>query len=168
MTSRRILAGLALACLATPVLAGPCTDQIAAVAKQLESSPAAGAAVTGSVSGSVAETKADASTSRDKTAATESAPSLNKDGRTGGVGGNDELNAASANRATSAADVRRQQEGKPTAAANPGEAGTGDNGESRAKNLLAEARALDTKGDESCKGKLAEAKDAMGLSRTYR
>ncbi|WP_132249628.1 hypothetical protein [Methylobacterium segetis] len=168
MKSGRILAGLALACLTTPVLAGPCTEQIAAVAKQLESSPAAGAAVTGSVSGSVAETKSDARTSRDKTAATESAPSLNKDGRTGGVGGNDEVNAAAADRATSAADVRRQQEGKPTAAANPAAAGNADSGESRAKNLLAEARALDAKGDDACKGKLAEAKDAGGLSQSYR
>ncbi|AWN39294.1 hypothetical protein [Methylobacterium durans] len=168
MTTGRILAGLAIACLTTPVLAGPCTDQIAAVAKQLESSPAAGAAVTGTVSGSVADTKADAKTSRDKTAATESAPSLNKDGKTGGVGGNDEVNAAAANRATSAADVRRQQEGKPTAAANPAEAGNADSGASRAKNLLAEARALDAKGDDSCKGKLAEAKDAGGLSQSYR
>ena len=165
MKSGHWLAGIALALLATPALAGPCTQDISELGKKLSDSQAVGAPTTGVVSGSVDTSKVDgaktAAAQAGKTSTTEESPSLNKDDKTGGLGGVQEMNATAANRATSPADVRREQAGKPVAAADPHNAGTADHGDTAAKNLLSEARALDAKDDAGCKDKIEAAKKAM-------
>jgi hypothetical protein len=150
-------AGLALT-LAGSALAGPCSDGIAALGKVLASDPSMGAPTTGSISG---RTPDGTPPSRPAEMAA-GAPSLSSGGRTGGEGGMKEMNAASSQVATSAEDVRRQQQGLPTAAQNPGQAAALNDTRSAAKNKLAEATALDSRGDSACMAPLNEARRLSG------
>ena len=97
----------------------------------------------------------------------------------GGTAGTKELDAASSDVATSPADVRRQQLGKPTAAqaaasdsksdeTHPGtQAGSSmaqDDHVSRAKAAWQEAVDLNAKNDPACKGAVTKAQDALKAS----
>lgn len=158
VTSQAVATGLLLLLGTASVSAGPCSDGIAAVGRVLSSDPSMGAATTGTVSG---RTPAIVPPSRpaDMTAG---APSLSPGGRTGGEGGLKEMNAASNQVATSAEDVRRQQQGLPTAAQDPGRAAGLNDTMSAAKNKLAEAQTLDARGDAACEAPLNEAKRLSG------
>ncbi|MDB5559838.1 MAG: hypothetical protein JWQ36_2772 [Enterovirga sp.] len=72
------------------------------------------------------------------------------------------MNAASAQVATSPEDVRRQQQGLPTAAQDPSRAGQPNAPMSAARNKLAEVAALDWRGDAGCTAALGEAKRLSG------
>jgi hypothetical protein len=157
-TSLGIAAGFVLALGAGSASAGPCTDGIAAVGRVLSSDPSMGAATTGTVSGRTPDV-VPPSRPADMTAG---APSLSPGGRTGGEGGVKEMNAASNQVATSAEDVRRQQQGLPTAAQDPGRAAALNDTMSAAKNKLAEAQTLDARGDAACAAPLNEAKRLSG------
>ena len=170
MQTRTTLASLAIGlAMAMPAYAGPCSTQIAQLDKTLSQSPALGPATTGALAGSgpgAIKTNPQANTQA-------SATGTSAAGKLGGTAGTKEMSAASNQVATSAQDVRRQQEGKPTMAAatsapasssietKPGNAAaqSGDR-LSEAKMDVAQARALDAKGDQSC---MAAVKRAQGL-----
>jgi hypothetical protein len=157
---------LSAALLPVAALAGPCSDDIAAIGKQLSQSPALGPVTTGTLSGSVNATSQPATANTKGTSA---------DNRVGGTAGTKEVNAASANVATSDADVRQQQMGHPTAAAStssgksvetaPGSqtasAGAPDDHMSRAKMAWQKAVDLNAQNNDSCKGAVNEARDAL-------
>lgn len=170
-----IVAGLSALCLgliAIPAaaFAGPCSDQIADLGRKLAQSPSMGPVTTGTVSGS----------NPGSTAAASAAPTstgTSADNRVGGTAGTKELNAAvGSNIATSSQDVRRQQEGLPTAAATAAAGGgksvetTPDQGDSAASNdrmsqakmELEKARMLDQKEDSSCKASLDRVRQLAG------
>jgi hypothetical protein len=106
-----------------------------------------------------------------------SATGTSADNRVGGTAGTKEVNAAvGSNIATSSQDVRRQQEGLPTAAA-VAAAGSGKSVEttagqgsspepngrmSQAKMELEKARQLDQKDDPSCRGSIDRTRQLMG------
>ncbi|GAA0577978.1 hypothetical protein GCM10009416_15670 [Craurococcus roseus] len=191
LNARRIALAAAGACLAagaawTPSVAsaGPCSNDIAELARTLSASPALGGTpTTGTLSGAgpnnapAAGGGAAAATSPDRTAGTSGS------GRQGGTAGTRELNAAVGNQvATSPEDVRRQQQGQPTTAAQaeagqraqsdrervevvpgaPGgpSAGGGDRME-RAKAELETARTLDQRDDGSCRDAINRVRQAM-------
>lgn len=157
--------GLALILGATAAMAGPCTDQIAELGRTLSQSNAMGPVSTGTLSGSNPN---NATTTADRPGAP-GTTGTSADNRVGGSAGTKEANAAVGNLvATSSADVRAQQEGKPTAAA---QAATGakDSVESKpqlgsgpqssdnmsmAKMELEKARMLDQSNDQACMGSI--------------
>ena len=176
-STNKLVAG---ACLAFGValapagaFAGPCSNEIAELARTLSATPALGGTpTTGALSGagpgnapSPANSGGSATPSPDRTAGTSA------DNRQGGSAGTRELNAVVGNQiATSPEDVRRQQQGLPTAAAAaemgqraqsdrqrvevvpgaPGAAPGSDARLSRAKDEFEAARALDLRDDPSC------------------
>ncbi len=173
----RIVAGLSALCLgmvAIPVaaFAGPCSDQIADFGRKLAQSPSMGPVTTGTLSGS---NPGNAPTAAEATPPP--ATGTSADNRVGGTAGTKELNAAvGSNIATSSQDVRRQQEGLPTAAATAA-AGSGKSVEttpgqanysapndrmSQAKMELEKARMLDQKDDASCKASLDRVRQLAG------
>ncbi len=96
-------------------------------------------------------------------------------GKFGGTGGTREMDAASNQVATSSEDVRRQQAGQPTMANAAGSASNGAETKpgssapptegdkaSQAKMDLAQARALDAKGDQSCMAAVKRAQALIG------
>ena len=126
--------------------------------------PATTGALAGSGPGSVGHAQA-ASTDAHGTSA---------DNRVGGTAGTKELNAASSNVATSDADVRAQQLGKPTAAGQaasngvetaPGSHSGGtsatDDRTTRAKALWQKAVDLNAQNDSSCHGAVDQARQAL-------
>lgn len=177
--SSKITAGLSALCLGIVVLpnvaaAGPCSDQIAELGRKLSQSPSLGAPTTGTLTGSNPNNAPGAS------AAASAAPQptgTSADNRVGGTLGTKEANAAVGNMvATSPQDVRRQQEGLPTAAAVAG-AGSGKSVEttpgqgsgaalndrmSQAKMELEKARQLDQKDDPACRGSIDRTRQIMG------
>ena len=160
MHSRTLTAiGFAMAAALPPTAAwaGPCSDEIASLRRALADDPAMGAPVTGSISGTAAR-----GASGSTEAMTSGAPSTSAGGRTSGEGGLKEMNAASAQIATSPEDVRRQQQGLPTAAQDPARASQPADSSSAARNKLAEAAALDSRGDAGCKAALGEARRLSG------
>lgn len=164
-------------------LAGPCSDDIAELSRTLSASPALGGTpTTGALSGagpnnapSPAGSGGSAMPSPDRSAGTSAA------GRQGGTAGTREMNATVGNQvATSSDDVRRQQEGLPTAAAAaeagrraqsdqrrvevvPGGGGVPgpDDRASRAKAELENARVLDQRDDASCRDAVGRVRQAM-------
>lgn len=163
--------------------AGPCATDIAELSRTLSGSPALGGTpTTGTLSGagptnapSPATGGGAATESPDRTTGTSGT------GRQGGTAGSREMNATVGNQvATSPDDVRRQQEGRPTAAAQaemgqraqsdqrrvevapgaPGAAGGDDRG-SRAKAELETARALDARDDAGCRDAVTRVRRAM-------
>ena len=170
-------AGLSALCIglfAIPSIAaaGPCSDQIAELGRKLAQSPSLGPVTTGTLSGSNPNSAPSASP-----AGAPSASGTSADKRVGGTAGTKEVNAAVGNNiATSSQDVRRQQEGLPTAAAVAG-AGSGKSVEttpgqgsgaapndkmSQAKMELEKARQLDQKGDPSCSVSIDRTRQLMG------
>ena len=166
-----LLGLLAITACPAPVLAGPCSDDIAAIGRQLSASPALGPATTGALAGSGPGTV--------RTAAQGDEPGkagTTADGRIGGTAGTKELNAAVGQVATSAEDVRRQQEGLPTAAqmaaqgsgtsveTTPKQGGSPqpDDRVSQAKTELEKARALDQRNDGTCSASVKRTRDLIG------
>ena len=172
------LAVMAAGTAASPALAGPCSDQIAELGRALSQSPALGPATTGTLTGA-----APGSTPQPGTApaagggAAPSAAGTSADNRVGGTAGTKEVNASVGNLvATSPQDVRRQQEGLPTAAAasdaarnqtetsRPASAQQPDDRTSQAKMELERARMLDQRDDRSCTDAITRTRQLMGRS----
>jgi len=175
----KILAGLSALCFGVVALpsgaaAGPCSDQIAELGRKLAQSPSLGPVTTGTLSGS------NPGSAPSPTASTSGAPAAtgtSADNRVGGTAGTKELNAAVGNNiATSSQDVRRQQEGLPTAAAvaaagsgksvetTPGQSGSAAPNDrmSQAKMELEKARQLDQRDDPACSGSIDRTRQIMG------
>lgn len=186
----RLAAVGAAACLALGValapagaLAGPCSADIAELARTLSASPALGGtptsgALAGAGPGNAPQATSGGSSgmpSPDRTAGTSA------EGRQGGTAGTREMNATVNNQiATSPEDVRRQQEGRPTVAAeaesgrrassdrqstevapgSPG-GGAGDERAQRAKAELETARVLDQRDDNGCRDAVTRVRRAM-------
>ncbi len=163
------LSALWLSALAAPAAnAGPCSDGIAELGRKLAPTAALGPVTTGTLSGTVpAATPQPGAPQPTGTSA---------DNRVGGTAGTKEANAAVGNLvATSSQDVRRQQEGKPTAAAMaaagsgksvetvPGQGGSSEPNDriSQAKMELEKARMLDQKEDQSCHASLDRTRQLM-------
>ncbi len=164
--------------------AGPCSDDIAELSRTLSASPALGGTpTTGALAGagpgnapSPAGGGGSAVPSPDRAAGTTA------ESRQGGSAGTRELNAVVGNQiATSPEDVRRQQQGLPTAAAaaeagqraqsdrqrvevvpgTPGSTPAPDNRAERAKAELETARALDARDDGACRDAVTRVRRAM-------
>ena len=153
--------------------AGPCTTDIADLGRKLSQSPALGPPTTGTLTGSNPSNKPDPNASHAGAPTTTGTSASDK---VGGTAGTKEANAVTGNQvATSPQDVRRQQEGLPTAAAAAATSGKnsvetnpqlGSNKEpnrsmSEAKMALEKARTLDHANDESCKGAVEQARKLM-------
>ncbi len=164
---RSVLAGCACLCPAL-AFAGPCSADIAAIGRQLSQSPALGPATTGTLTGS----NPGARVGGQSPVADQHGTSA--DQRVGGTAGTKELDAVSSNVATSDADVRQQQLGHPTAAAqsrsngvetapgsHPGTASAADDRMSRAKTAWQKAVDLNAQNDPRCEGAVAEARSVM-------
>lgn len=156
----------------TAALAGPCTDQIIELGRKVSNSAALGPVTTGTLTGSgPGSTPAPGTTAGTPQPGAPAPTGTSADNRVGGTAGTKEVNAAVGNLvATSPQDVRRQQEGLPTAAAaaaagsgrsvetTPGQAGSTsantaspNDRMSQAKMELEHARMLDQKDDASCR-----------------
>ena len=150
--------------------AGPCTDQIAALSRTLSDSPSLGPITTGTLGGPGAATPSQPATPP-------SPAGTSADARVGGTAGTKEANAAVGNLiATSPQDVRRQQEGLPTAAATaaagsaksvettPGAGGGAmpNDRMSQAKAELERARVLDQQDDKACSQAVDRTRQLMG------
>lgn len=173
----KLMAGLSAICIGlvaapTVAAAGPCSDDIAELGRKLAQSPALGPVTTGTLSGSNP-----GSAPATSQPGAPSATGTSADKRVGGTAGTKELNASVGNNiATSSQDVRRQQEGLPTAAAvaaagstksvetTPGQGSSPapDDRMSQAKMELDKARQLDQKDDASCRGSIDRTRQLMG------
>ncbi len=168
-----LVLGLSALCVAAAVapaaaIAGPCSDGIAELGRKLAPSASLGPVTSGTLSGTVP------TASPQPNAPATSGTSA--DNRVGGTAGTKEANASVGNLvATSSQDVRRQQEGLPTAAATAA-AGSGKSAEtaphqvssqapddrmSQAKMELEKARMLDQNGDQSCNASLDRTRQLM-------
>lgn len=174
INARHLLAAslsLGLALLPAVALAGPCSDQIAELGKTLSQSPSLGSSpTTGTLTGSGPGSAPTNAPSADPTTKGTSA-----DARIGGTAGTKELNSASSQIATSSQDVRRQQEGLPTAAATAaaqgkgsvetaprlGQAPSSDDRMSMAKSELQNAVALNQKDDSLCLDSIKRVRDLI-------
>lgn len=163
---------LCVGAFATPAVAGPCSDQISELGRKLSQSPALGPVTTGALAGSGPGSIA-------PPAAQPGAPSASgtsADNRVGGTAGTKEINAAVGQIATSSQDVRRQQEGLPTAAAiaaagppksietTPGQSNAAAPNDriAEAKMELERARMLDQKDDTACRGAVDRTRQLAG------
>ena len=167
-TLRHVLLGC-VALFPAAALAGPCSDDIAAVGKQLGQSASLGPVSSGTLTGSTPGTA-----TAGGTGATTDQKGTSADHRVGGTAGTKEIDAASSNIATSDADVRQQQVGHPTAAGqsksdgvetapgnHPGGASASDDKMSRAKMAWQKAVDLNAQNDPSCHGAVAQARSAL-------
>jgi hypothetical protein len=179
--------GIAGACLAittafVPAVAsaGPCSGDIAELSRTLSASPALGGTpTTGALSGAGNGAAPSPSAGGGGDAADRSAGTSGT-GRQGGTAGSREMNATVGNQvATSPDDVRRQQEGRPTAAAEadtrqraqsdrqrvevaPSASASGtDDRAARAKSDFESARALDQRDDGGCRDVINRVRQAL-------
>jgi hypothetical protein len=107
-------AGLALGLLPGAAAAGPCEQQISELGRTLSDEPTLGPVTSGALAGAApGAIERDAPMPDPAAASVDSAPSLSEGGETSGSAGTSEMNAASAQVATSAQDVQLQQQGKP-------------------------------------------------------
>lgn len=166
------LTGLCLSLGSGPAAAGPCSDQIAELGRTLSQNSSLGPATTGTLSGS---NPGSAPTGAPQPGAP-STVGTSADNRVGGSAGTKEANAVVGNLvATSPQDVRRQQEGLPTAAATAAASsnrsvetaprlGSGQQPNDRmsqAKMELEKARMLDQSNDQSCSGAIERTRELM-------
>ena len=173
-TRHLLVAGLCLGLAPALALAGPCSDQIAELGKTLSQNPSLGASpTTGALTGSNPGSAPTNAPSVEPTTKGTSA-----DSRMGGTAATKELNSASSLIATSSQDVRRQQEGLPTAAATAamqgkksvetvpklGQAPSSDDRMSMAKSELQNAVALDKKDDSLCLDSILKVRNLMKKS----
>lgn len=185
--TRRIAAVAAGACLVfgavSAASAGPCSNDIAELARTLSASPALGGTpTTGALSGAGPNNAPSPAAGGGGTPAPDRQAGTSGTGRQGGTAGTRELNAAVGNQvATSPEDVRRQQQGQPTAAAQaeagqraqsdrervevvpgaPGAASGGSDRMERAKAELENARALDQRDDGACRDAITRVRQSM-------
>lgn len=172
----KIALGLSIFCLgvvAAPEIAnaGPCSDQVAEIGRTLAQSPSLGPVTTGTLTGS-----GSGSAPAGSQPATPPAAGTSAANRLGGTAGTKEANATIGNNiATSPQDVRRQQEGLPTAAAvaaagppksvetTPGQGSSPAPNDrmSEAKAELAKASALDQNDDPACKAAIDHTRTLM-------
>ena len=156
--------------------AGPCSDGIAELGRKFAQSPALGPVTTGALTGSNPGS-APAGVPQPGAPGT---TGTTADNRVGGTAGTKEMNAVSGLVATSSDDVRRQQQGLPTAAAvaaagsnksvetTPAQAQAASNRAkpddrmSQAKMELERARMLDQKDDQACRGAMDKARELAG------
>jgi len=175
------LAATCLVAAAAPAAAGPCSDGIAELGRKLAQSPALGPVTTGALAGS-GPAAAPAGMPQPGTPQPGAVPAAgtSADNRVGGTAWTKEMNAAAGTIAMSPDDVRRQQQGLPTAAAvaaagsnrsvetAPGQAQAASNAArpderaSQAKMALEQARMLDQRDDASCRGALDKARELAG------
>lgn len=178
---RGLAAGACLAALAAmpAAYAGPCSDQIAELGRALSQSPALGPATTGTLTGAAPGSAPQPGAAPAAQGAQAPATAgTSADNRVGGTAGTKEVNASVGNLvATSPQDVRRQQEGLPTAAAasdaarnqvetsKPASAAAQpDDRASQAKMELERARMLDSRDDRSCTDAVNRTRQLMGRS----
>ena len=129
---------------ACPALAGPCSDQIAAVSRALSSyTNVSGSPTTGTLNGAGPSEKSTAA-APDKGA--QAKDTTANGSKLTGESGNREMNAAASDTATY---VRRQQQGVATMADAPN-VKTPDQRVAQAAHQLDLARALDAKNDPAC------------------
>ena len=154
--------GVAASLATVPAIAGPCTAEINELGRTLSQSPALGPVTTGTLQGSGPGAASAAHESQPGAPTTKGTSAADK---VGGTLGTKEANASVGNLvATSPQDVRRQQQGLPTAAATAAAAGHGSTetvpklGSSQSENRtmaeakmeLEKARALDHADDKAC------------------
>ncbi len=169
---------LAASAIAWPVaaMAGPCSDDIAQLSRQLDSMPGLGAPTSGVAAGSNAGAQSAQAGATGNTGASDRAQpggaSRAGGGSAGTVGGvsgaavGAKDAVASGQVATSDQDVRSQSVGKPTAAqaASSGGSGpstAGDDRVSRAKMSLQTAIDLNARGDASCAAAVSKTRGLM-------
>lgn len=159
------LLGAAAVSLTAPALAGPCSQQISALEKQMSSKDAGAGPVSSGNNNNPAITEAGsgtrATTEASRTAAEIRTPGQGASGeRTGPTGS---MNQATSGSAASPQDVQRQQQGQPTAAqaARTG-VQTGGQSQSQAMAALDRARNLDKAGDTGCMSAVDDAKRLLG------
>lgn len=159
---------------------GPCTDDIAQLSRQLGSAPGLGAPVSEPAAGLAVGQKSTTTPGATAVSASDRAQpggasraGGGSPGTVGGVAGPVGAGSGSARQdsitsgqvATSAEDVRRQSEGKPTMAQQAASGGpttpTADDKGSQAKMALQRAVDLNAKGDQSCKSQITEARNLM-------
>lgn len=135
-------------------LAGPCAEQISELSRTLSQNSSLGPVTSGTLTGTTSATGAPQPTMRNT-------PSDASGEKAGGDAGMREMNRSSSQIATSAQDVRLQQQGKPTVAqgGNINEA-SGDS-MSQAKTQLEHARMLDSQNDQGCVEALGKVRDMM-------
>ena len=170
-------AALGLGVISQPgtAVAGPCSSDIVELGRKLSDSPSLGPVTTGTLTGATPRSSA-LPAAQAAAPAAPAATGTSADNRVGGTAGTKEVNAAVGNNiATSSQDVRRQQEGLPTAAAvaaagsgrsvetTPGQGGNaGPNDKmSQAKMELEKARMLDQKDDGACTASVERTRQLM-------
>ncbi len=163
ITTLALSCGLVVATAGVAAVAGPCSDQIAALDKKVSDNPSLGPPTTGALSGATPAAKLPAANG----SATPNMAQLTKGTSAQGNltktnGATAEMNAASAQVATSDQDVRRQQAGMPTMANDPNaKLSDSQNKVSQAKEVLEQARALDAKNDTGCQASVAQAQKLL-------
>lgn len=184
------IAAIGITLAAAPALAGPCSNDIADLSRRLTSNPTLGGSPTsGALSGaepghSPSPTGGGAAggSSATNAGSPDRMAGTSADRRQGGTAGTREMNATVNNQiATSPEDVRRQQQGQPTAAAQAeaGKSGQTDRNRvevtpnqhaaaapqddraSRAKSELETARALDQRDDAGCRDAVNRVRSLM-------
>ncbi len=171
---RAVLAASAIACPAAAI-AGPCSDDIAQLSRQLGTMPGLGAPLSGVAAGPGSTQSAQTGDTGAAQASDHAQPggaSKAAGGSPGTVGGasgtavGSKDAVASGQVATSDQDVRNQSVGKPTAAqvASTGGAApatAGDDRVSQAKMSLQKAVDLNAKGDSSCSAAVRQTRSLM-------
>ncbi len=166
---KRLLAGCAVVALSSGVaLAGPRTQQIAALQKTLSSRDAgAGPVLPNSQSGVSREVSEAGSSTRSTTEASHSDAPVRSTGQgtgSGRIGPTGAVGLATAGSAASSQDAQLQQQGQPTqadAARNGTPAKAGEDKLQKVTAALDRARSLDGKDDSTCMSALSDAKQAM-------
>lgn len=155
-----VSACLALASVTAPAMAGPCAEQISDVSRQLANNPAMGGTTGAALAGNAPGAIQNKAPMPDQAGSI--GPSGKEQGTLAGPGPDGELAAIdpAGGKATSAQDVRLQQQGKPTTAQG-GSLNAGDERMNQAKMALDSARTLDQQGSQDCMTKLDEAKKLM-------
>lgn len=160
-----ILLGVAALPYCAPAFAGPCSQQIGALEKQMNSKDAGAGPVSAGNNNNPAITEAGSGT-RSTPEASRSAAEVGTSGQ-GAAGGRTSptrsMNQATSGSAASAQDVQRQQQGQPTAA-QAAQAGVQTGGQNAAQAMAAldRARALDKAGDSGCTQAVEDAKRLLG------
>lgn len=167
-----VSACLALASVTAPALAGPCAEQISDVSRQLANNPAmggtTGAALAGNAPGAIQDKAPMPQQEPPREAAETTGDAVTGQAVGTTMAGNAPGSVSqpidpAAGKATSAQDVRLQQQGKPTTAQG-GSLNAGDERMNQAKMALDSARTLDQQGSQDCMTKLDEARKLMSGS----
>ena len=149
---------LALTIAAGPAAAGPCENDITELQRKIDNPTGKNA---GTLSAAVPGGTENQAPAPDPAAGSvDPPPSATEGGKTSGAGATSEMNAASAQIATSAQDVRLQQAGKPTTAQG-GDPGTVDDQLRQVAEAVVRAKELDAKDDAGCRSAVDEARNLL-------